>query len=786
MFTGFYITDKGQQYIAKAMTGKTLVMTKGQYGDGVLPEGTVITSMTELVAPLADMQISKQNTLENCVTTTTQFSNRVDGKLLNPFYFMEAGLYAKVRNADGTDDEDSPETLICYTNAGSTSVADYIPGVLTEFILNWPLTISAAANVTVEISESLVYPTMQEFNARAPFKVTAGGTGDELTVSVDGLSLIDGSNLLITLPEDLGAFATISYNGGEAYPVYNSNGKDIVEGQQIAGTSMNVIYNEEKECWYIVGGGAFDDSKLAKKTEVIPRIAENLTTSILEKAMALPNGTVAFYQLSGDTYNGEDLPADDYKYGGALVAKRYGSPTVVLWGLAFGEFPLAINVYNSNTKAWGGWNTYTTEEYIKEYAMPLDGSKMSIIDPGTDLNTFYTGIGIGDKLVNAPDEQWYLIISGGKDNTRIQVAIELFTGAISHRYQAAGTWSEWNLKAGMKSLSTSVLEYATTLETGAYDFSLTGDSYTGGDLPADIYAYSSGTIFVRNSQSIAIMLDGVRDPDKTNVHPPAVIYCNEYGWSGWNVLSTVAQVNSVKNSAMLLDGSSRKLLTGTDLNNFYTGVGLGNQLVNSPDGTEGWFLIIAGGGAGTRVQEAFALFTGKQYHRYEASSVWSEWKLKSQYYHDPEEFGCSYATTLGDMWVNLPPSSVLSIDASKLTDASWNLPHTTAMITMEKPTDSIGRGRIMLYEKTGVDYRMGLDQTNMPTGVWKKVYNEINKPKPEDIGAGTLAGKVNANASAMATLTTAQLRDAVILDSDPGKGATVSYSIGTVVLAVKN
>ena len=49
------------------------------------------------------------------------------------------------------------------------------------------------------------------------------------------------------------------------------------------------------------------------------------------------------------------------------------------------------------------------------------------------------------------------------------------------------------------------------------------------------------------------------------------------------------------------------------------------------------------------------------------------------------------------------------------------------------------------------------------------------------ITAGTLAGKVQANASAMATLTNAQLRDAVVLDTDPGEGATVSYNPGTFV-----
>lgn len=49
------------------------------------------------------------------------------------------------------------------------------------------------------------------------------------------------------------------------------------------------------------------------------------------------------------------------------------------------------------------------------------------------------------------------------------------------------------------------------------------------------------------------------------------------------------------------------------------------------------------------------------------------------------------------------------------------------------------------------------------------------------ITAGTLGGKVNANASAMATLTNAQVRDMVVLDSDPGEGASVSYNPGTIV-----
>ena len=64
--------------------------------------------------------------------------------------------------------------------------------------------------------------------------------------------------------------------------------------------------------------------------------------------------------------------------------------------------------------------------------------------------------------------------------------------------------------------------------------------------------------------------------------------------------------------------------------------------------------------------------------------------------------------------------------------------------------------------------------------------SDTRTPKSHDqsastITAGTLGGKVQANSTAMATLTDAQVRDSVILDTDPGEGASVSYNPGTIV-----
>ena len=49
------------------------------------------------------------------------------------------------------------------------------------------------------------------------------------------------------------------------------------------------------------------------------------------------------------------------------------------------------------------------------------------------------------------------------------------------------------------------------------------------------------------------------------------------------------------------------------------------------------------------------------------------------------------------------------------------------------------------------------------------------------VTAGTLGGKVNANASAAANITVAQLRDIVGTTTDPGAKKAVSYPNGTVI-----
>lgn len=173
-FELFYLTQTGTRYMAKVAAGERLVITRAEFGSGFLSVG--LSERTALVEPLGEMAITKNRVEDNTMVLTAQFSNKKGGTLLDPFHLAEIGLYGKIEG-----EPDYPEALIAYANAKTADKADYIPATLTEFLINWVLTVSNAENVTVTLDESLVY-------------VTADAFGEELRKKAD---LVDGK-----VPED--------------------------------------------------------------------------------------------------------------------------------------------------------------------------------------------------------------------------------------------------------------------------------------------------------------------------------------------------------------------------------------------------------------------------------------------------------------------------------------------------------------------------------------------------------------------------------------------------------
>ena len=70
------------------------------------------------------------------------------------------------------------------------------------------------------------------------------------------------------------------------------------------------------------------------------------------------------------------------------------------------------------------------------------------INPVNDLNNFY-GIGLfsdGNTVSNMPTNSWYMVISAGDDCSTVQLAVNLWDGAIYSRNRSACKYNNWKLK----------------------------------------------------------------------------------------------------------------------------------------------------------------------------------------------------------------------------------------------------------------------------------------------------------------------------------------------------
>lgn len=148
----FKFTAAGLEYAAKVTTGSILTFTKGEFGDGAPNTDADVSNLTDLINPLGVLRIAKHTVEGQQVTIQTQFSNMADGTILPAFHLKEIGLFAKLQKENGEDDTDYPETLVAYAYASGDDHGDYIAETPTEFIINWPFTISNTENVSVTVS----------------------------------------------------------------------------------------------------------------------------------------------------------------------------------------------------------------------------------------------------------------------------------------------------------------------------------------------------------------------------------------------------------------------------------------------------------------------------------------------------------------------------------------------------------------------------------------------------------------------------------------------------------
>lgn len=143
-WNGLVLTKKGQLLQAKVGTGVVLALTKMKLGSGVLPEGTSLEDLTDLVTPKQNIGIAAKEVL------TDQKMCKISATITNVglsagYYVRELGVFA--------NDPDDGEILYAVT---SDSAPDYLPpeggstAVSQEFAVYIAASNASDVNVSID------------------------------------------------------------------------------------------------------------------------------------------------------------------------------------------------------------------------------------------------------------------------------------------------------------------------------------------------------------------------------------------------------------------------------------------------------------------------------------------------------------------------------------------------------------------------------------------------------------------------------------------------------------
>lgn len=151
-----FLTKKGAALLAKTLDGSPIPATRWQMGTGTLPAEENLEDLTQLVRPLKYIPIASVTNSGQQALVLGQFVN--EG--MDAFVWEELGLWA----------QDPEEGEILYAVGNARGNGDTIEGwteKVREFVFGMELVFSGTANVTAEISRTLIFATLKDLEGKA-------------------------------------------------------------------------------------------------------------------------------------------------------------------------------------------------------------------------------------------------------------------------------------------------------------------------------------------------------------------------------------------------------------------------------------------------------------------------------------------------------------------------------------------------------------------------------------------------------------------------------------------
>lgn len=196
VFADNVVTDAGLILLSYVQMGAIFTPTRIVIGSGYLPGGTTTTSITDVVAPVQTLTITKKKrSNDGKVTIGGVYSNQLVNQ---DFYFRELALYAKAVDTEGA--EVMGETLYSYGNAGDT--ADLMPAISSGQPVQRQIDIvtTISNNLQVDLTlEDGVFMTQDQAKEFLKDQLDQGVDADKIIVNVPGVSETTLEQIIIKL-----------------------------------------------------------------------------------------------------------------------------------------------------------------------------------------------------------------------------------------------------------------------------------------------------------------------------------------------------------------------------------------------------------------------------------------------------------------------------------------------------------------------------------------------------------------------------------------------------------
>lgn len=145
-WNGLQLTNKGIALQAKVQAGTELEITKLKLGSGVVPSGTDIKTLTDLITPEQNLGIGGTEAVGDYCKVSATISN---SGLEAGYYVRELGVFAQ--------DPDEGEILYLYTTDGAP---DYLPAGGGSTVISQEFNVMIAVNDTDNVSVEIASDTL--------------------------------------------------------------------------------------------------------------------------------------------------------------------------------------------------------------------------------------------------------------------------------------------------------------------------------------------------------------------------------------------------------------------------------------------------------------------------------------------------------------------------------------------------------------------------------------------------------------------------------------------------